>query len=673
MISEGTPSSPFKSLFSPIRVGSIALPNRIIMGSMHTGLEEHERGFKALAHYYQARAAGGAGLIITGGISPNWRGWLKPFGAKLSSRSEVKRHRLITEAVHDEGGRIVMQILHGGRYSYHPFCVAPSAIRSPISKFKPAALSEKGIKGTIRDFAICAQRAQEAGYDGVEIMGSEGYLINQFTVAATNKRTDDWGGSIENRIRLPLEITKAIKESTGPEFMLIYRISLLDLIPGGNSWDDVIFQARAIAAAGADIFNSGIGWHEARVPTIAGVVPQGGFAEVSGRLKQQVNIPVIAVNRINTPEVAEEIIASGKADMVSLARPFLADPDFPQKAKSGKSHLINTCIGCNQACLDHIFEQKTATCLVNPGACREDEFRVYPAKKRKRILVIGAGPAGMACAVTAAVRNHHVTVYERNAEPGGQFRLAAQVPGKEDYAETIRYYREMMKENGVVLKTGTQIDLALIRDGNWEHIVIATGVRPRIPSLTGIQHPKVISYDALLSGEKIAGRCVAILGAGGIGVDVGVFLTTRPADYYSQWGIDLSYINGAGLMTIEHGIRDREVHIFYRSNTKFGQSLGKTTGWIHRMHLKNQGVLIHSGVEYDRIDDEGLHYREKGTSAVLKADSIILCTGQVSEPGPLEYVKQSRIPYTVIGGARLAGELDAKRAIEEGVRCALGL
>lgn len=673
MKSDGTPSSPFKSLFSSIMVGSIALPNRIIMGSMHTGLEEQERGFKALAHYYQARAAGGVGLIITGGISPNWRGWLKPFGAKLSSRSEVNRHRLITEAVHAEGGRIVLQILHGGRYSFHPFCVAPSAIRSPISKFKPSALSEKGIKGTIRDFAMCAQRAQEAGYDGVEIMGSEGYLINQFTVAATNKRTDDWGGSIENRIRLPLEIIKAIKESTGPDFMLIYRISIMDLIPGGNSWDDVIFQARAIEAAGADIFNSGIGWHEARVPTIAGVVPPGGFAHVTGRLKQQVNIPVIAVNRINTPEVAEEIIASGKADMVSLARPILADPDFAQKAKSGKSHLINTCIGCNQACLDHIFEQKTATCLVNPGACREEEFRVYPALNRKRILVIGAGPAGLACAVTAAARNHQVTVCERDANPGGQFRLAAKVPGKEDYAETIRYYREMMKEKGVILKTETQIDQAFIRDGNWEHIVIATGVRPRIPALTGIQHPKVIPYDALLSGKKSAGKCVAILGAGGIGVDVGVFLTTNLADYYTQWGIDLSYKNGGGLVTVEHDIKDREVHIFYRSNTKFGQSLGKTTGWIHRMHLKNQGVVVHPAVEYHRIDDEGLHYSEKGTPTVLKADSIILCTGQVSETGPLEYVKQSGIPYTVIGGARLAGELDAKRAIEEGVRCALGL
>ena len=666
----------YSHLFSPIDLGPLQLPNRILMGSMHTGLEEARNGFERLARFYATRAEGEVGLIVTGGIAPNRQGWLSPFAAKMSSSSEARKHRVITRAVHAAGGKIAMQILHAGRYGYHPFVVAPTNLKSPISPFKPFALSERGIRTTINDFARSAALAREAGYDGIEVMGSEGYLINQFTVPRTNKRTDDWGGDIHGRIRFPVEIIRAIREKVGPDFLIIYRLSMLDLVEGGNTWEEVVIQAKAVRDAGVHVINTGIGWHEARVPTIASVVPRGAYSWVTARMKQEIDIPLVAVNRINTPDVAEGILARGEADMVSMARPLLADPDLPRKARQNRAQSINTCIACNQACLDHIFENKEASCLVNPAACREEEFALRPVHSRKKVLVIGAGPAGMAAAVTAAERGHEVHLYEQSAEIGGQFRLAMQVPGKADYAETIRYYQQRITETGVHLHTGVAVDERILAEGSWQSVIVAAGVRPRIPEIAGMDHPSVLIYDQVLRGEVIPGAKVVIIGAGGIAVDVATFLTTNAATsatYQQEWGIDRGLEHPGGLQPAEEARPLREVTILYRSSGKFGAGLGKTTGWVHRLHLKKMGVQAIGNTEYVRIDEEGLHTLQKGRPALYPADHIVVCAGQVRQNELADMARAVGLDVHLVGGARLAGELDAKRAIEEGTRIGMAL
>ena len=666
----------YPALFQPLELGSITLPNRIVMGSMHTGLEEERGGFRKLAAFYAARAKGEAGLLITGGIAPNRRGWLSPFGAKLSTEGEADRHRVITQAVHREGGRIALQILHAGRYGYHPLVVSASAIRSPISPFTPAALSERGIRNTIADFARTAALAREAGYDGVEVMGSEGYLINQFTVPRTNKRQDAWGGSAENRFRFPVEILKAIRQATGPDFLVIYRLSMLDLVPEGNTWEEIVMQARMVKDAGAQIINTGIGWHEARIPTIAHMVPRGAYAEVTARMKAEIDVPLIAVNRINTPEVAEAILAAGQADLVSMARPLLADPELPRKARLGQPELINTCIGCNQACLDRIFENKTATCLVNPAACREEEFTVRPATVRKRILVAGAGPAGMAFAATAAERGHEVHLYDKAGELGGQFRLARRIPGKEEYGETIRHFSALLARNGVHLHLGTAVDAESIGAGSWDAVVVSTGVRPRKPDIPGIDHPKVLYYDEVLRGERIPGATVALIGGGGIAVDTALYLTTPAHDttaYQENWGIDAESRERGGLCPPRAQPPLRKVFILQRSRGKYGSKLGKTTGWIHRLQLRAMGVEAHSQVRYLRIDDEGLHAEVQGQYRLFPIDHLIVCAGGESENSLADTARALRIPCHLLGGALKAGELDAMRAIEEGTRLGLSI
>ncbi|MCF8239111.1 MAG: NADPH-dependent 2,4-dienoyl-CoA reductase [Saprospiraceae bacterium] len=667
---------PYPHLFSPLNLGPITVPNRILMGSMHTGLEEARGGFTRLASFYRTRANGEVGLIVTGGISPNRRGWLAPFGAKLTGSSEVRKHRIITDAVHGSGGRIAMQILHAGRYGYHPFVVAPSRLKSPISLFKPFTLSQRGIRSTIADFAHTAALAQEAGYDGIEVMGSEGYLINQFTVPRTNKRADEWGGDIHGRIRFPIEIIKAIRQKVGADFLIIYRLSMLDLVEEGNSWDEVVIQARAVQAAGVNVINTGIGWHEARVPTIASVVPRGAYSWVTARMKKEIDIPLIAVNRINTPEVAEDILANGEADMVSMARPLLADPNLPQKARMGKSTSINTCIACNQACLDHIFERKEASCLVNPAACREEEFAIEPTIVRKKILVVGAGPAGCAAAVTAAERGHEVHMYERAESIGGQFNLAMRVPGKADYAETIRYYQQRMEETGVILHLSTSVSIDILQKGQWQEVIIAAGVRPRQPQIPGMDHPKVLYYDEVLRGDRMPGNQVVIIGAGGIGVDMATFLIgqSNGQDHYlDEWGVDASVANRGGLQRPIIVPSKRQISICFRSAGKFGASLGKTTGWVHRMHLKKHGVETCGQVRYIRIDDEGLHTEVKGQPRLFPADHIVICAGQVEQNEWVEIAREAGLNVHVVGGARIAGELDAKRAIEEGTRVGMAV
>lgn len=664
----------YPHLFSPITLGPIMVPNRILMGSMHTGLEEARNGFDRLARFYATRAEGEVGLIVTGGISPNRQGWLSPFAAKMSSSSDARKHQVITRAVHEAGGRIAMQILHAGRYGYHPFAVAPSALRSPISPFKPFALSARGIRNTIADFAQAASLARDAGYDGIEVMGSEGYLINQFTVSRTNKRTDEWGGDIHGRIRFPVEIIKAIREKTGTDFLIIYRLSMLDLVEDGNNWEEVVLQAKAVQEAGVNVINTGIGWHEARVPTIASVVPRGAYSWVTARMKQEVDIPLIAVNRINTPEVAEGILARGEADMVSMARPLLADAHLPLKARENRASSINTCIACNQACLDHIFDNKEASCLVNPAACREAEFALQPATSVKQVLVVGAGPAGMAAAVTAAERGHEVHLYEKSEEIGGQFRLAMQVPGKADYAETIRYYHQRMNETGVHLHTGVEVNEQILGSKPWSSVILAAGVRPRVPVIPGIDHPSVLIYDQVLRGEVIPGQKVVIIGAGGIAVDMATFLTTGVAtesSYQQEWGIDRTLDQPGGLQPAKEARPLREVTILYRSSGKFGAGLGKTTGWVHRLHLKKMSVRAIGHIEYIRIDHEGLHTLQKGQSVVYPADHIVVCAGQIQQDALADQARAAGLEVHLVGGARLAGELDAKRAIEEGTRAGM--
>jgi 2,4-dienoyl-CoA reductase (NADPH2) len=662
----------YPHLLSPLDLGFTVLKNRALMGSMHTGLEEEKDGFERMAAYFAERARGGVGLIVTGGIAPNRAGWVSPFSAKLSTRREMRRHRLIPAAVHAEGGKICLQILHAGRYGYHPLAVAPSAIKSPISPFKPWALSGGGVERTIRAFVRTAALAQEAGYDGVEIMGSEGYLINQFIVAKTNKRKDQWGGAYEQRIRFPLEIVRRTRAAVGRDFIIIYRLSMLDLVEGGSTWEEVELLAREIERAGATIINTGIGWHEARVPTIATMVPRGGFSWVTQRLMGQVSIPLIATNRINTPEKAEAILAAGQADMVSMARPFLADAEFMNKAAEKRADEINTCIACNQACLDHVFERKPASCLVNPRACHETKLNYPPAATRKKLAVVGAGPAGLAYATVAAGRGHEVHLFEAESTIGGQFNMAKRIPGKEEFHETLRYYQRQLELTGVQLHLNTRATPALLAQGGFGEVLIATGVSPRRLQLEGIDHPKVLSYIDVLKHGRPVGERVAIIGAGGIGFDVAEFLAHEGesssldvAAFMGEWGVDMSYQQRGAIARPAPAPAARQIFLCQRSKGKPGAGLGKTTGWIHRSSLRFKGVEMLAEVQYLRIDDQGLHLTVKGQPRVLEVDHVVVCAGQEPLRELLAPLEAQGIAARLIGGAHEARELDAKRAIEQ--------
>ncbi|MFG3426494.1 FAD-dependent oxidoreductase [Streptomyces californicus] len=670
--------SPYPNLLSPLDLGFTTLPNRVLMGSMHIGLEEAERGFERMAAFYAERARGGVGLIVTGGIAPSERACSFPGGAKMTTEAEAEQHREITSAVHAAGGRIAMQILHFGRYAHHPDLVAPSALKAPISGFTPNALTDEQVEETVEEFVRAAELARHAGYDGVEIMGSEGYLINEFIVSATNHRTDRWGGGYENRIRFPVEIVRRVRERVGPDFILIYRLSMLDLVPGGSTLEEVVTLAKEIEAAGATIINTGIGWHEARIPTIATSVPRAAFTWVTEKLRGAVSVPLVTSNRINTPEVAEEVLASGRADMVSMARPFLADPEFVAKAAADRADAINTCIGCNQACLDHIFSLRITSCLVNPRACHETELVLSPTRTRKRVAVVGAGPAGLACAVTAAERGHAVTLFDAADAIGGQLNVARRVPGKEEFDETLRYFRTRLAELAVELRLSTRADAGTL--AGFDEIVLATGVEPRTPAIPGTDRPNVVSYlDVLRDGAPVGDR-VAIVGAGGIGFDVAEFLTdggeaaSLDADtFFRQWGVDTAYADRGGLRAPERPKPPRAVHLVQRKTTKVGAGLGKTTGWIHRTELRHRGVEMIAGASYDLIDDEGLHLTVDGERRVLPVDTVVLCAGQEPRRELYEELRAGSVPVHLIGGADVAAELDAKRAIRQGTELAAAL
>ncbi|MEO9802462.1 MAG: NADPH-dependent 2,4-dienoyl-CoA reductase [Reichenbachiella sp.] len=671
----------YPHLFEPLDLGFTTLKNRALMGSMHTGLEETKNGFERMATYFGERARGGVGLIVTGGVSPNRQGWVAPFSARMTKSSHARQHQIVADRVHEHGGKICMQILHAGRYGYHPINVAPSAIKSPISPFKPFGLSERGIQTTISDFARCAALAKEAGYDGVEVMGSEGYLINQFIAQHTNKRTDRWGGSYENRMRFPIEIVKAVRKAVGDDFIIIYRLSMLDLIPQGSDWIEVVQLAKEIEKAGATIINTGIGWHEARIPTIATMVPRGAFTWVTKKMKGEVNIPLITTNRINKPEVAEQILADGHADMVSMARPFLADADLILKSEQGREDEINTCIGCNQACLDHVFKNKLSTCLVNPRACKETELNYLPASQKKKIAVVGAGPAGLSFSTIAAERGHQVTLFDAASEIGGQFNMAKKIPGKEEFYETLRYFGRRIELTGVSLQLNTRVDAEQLAEGGYDEVIVATGVTPRNPGIEGQEHSKVLSYIDVLKDEIAVGDKVAIIGAGGIGFDVAEYLSQEgesPSlnieDFMHEWGVDIKNEKRGGLIAPEMPKARREIIILQRSDSKMGARLGKTTGWIHRTTLKHKQVKMLTHVTYDKIDDEGLHITIGGKEKkILDVDHVILCAGQLSENSLVDELQAKGLKVTKVGGADVAAELDAKRAIDQATRLAAAL
>jgi 2,4-dienoyl-CoA reductase (NADPH2) len=663
--------SDYPHLLSPITIRSTTLRNRVVMGSMHTGLDDYFWDVPKLAAFYAERAKGGVGLIVTGGFAPNKRGWLKPFGSEMTTRLQAIRHRQVTDAVHEHDGRIVLQLLHAGRYGYSPLNVSASAIQAPINPFRPGALSTKAVDRTASDFARSARLAKKAGYDGVEIMGSEGYLINQFLAARTNKRSDTWGGSAEKRMRFPIEIVKRTRELVGPDFIIQYRISLLELVEGGQSWDETVALAKELEAAGVDVFNTGIGWHEARVPTIITQVPRGAWIDNTARLRPEVGVPVCASNRINTPELAESIVAEGKADLVSMARPFLADPEFVAKAAAGRADEINICIACNQACLDHAFSNRSVSCLVNPRAGRETSLVLSPTRVKKTVAVIGAGPAGLSAAVAAAERGHAVTLFEKRTELGGQFRLAMQVPGKEDFKDTLRFYRRRLEVLGVDLKLNTEATADAL--AAYDEVVVATGVEPRIPAIEGVDHPKAVSYADVLNGSVTVGKKVAVIGAGGIGVDMSVFLTHTEEtldEWKAHWGVGDPAIDEGGLTEQKPRTAAREVWLLQRKTTQIGTGLGKTSGWAHRAVLKQSGVHQVSGATYDRIDDAGLHITVDGESRVLDVDHVVLCAGQESVRGLYDALSGRG---HLIGGADVAAELDAKRAIRQGTEVAAAL
>lgn len=665
----------YPHLLEPLDLGFTQLRNRVLMGSMHTGLEENKEGLHKLAAFYEERARGGVGLIVTGGFSPNLRGRLTPFSAEFSKVKHAKAHQVVTEAVHKHGGKIALQLLHAGRYAMHPFAQSASGIKAPIAKFAPSEMSPRQIKKTIDAFANSAELAQVAGYDGVEIMGSEGYLINQFICKRTNMRYDEWGGSYEKRMRFPLEIVKSIREAVGDDFIIIFRLSMLDLVEQGSTFEDVVLLAQKLEEAGVTIINTGIGWHEARVPTIATQVPRGAFSWVTEKVKPYVSIPVVTCNRINTPEEAERILSSGQADMVSMARPFLADPDFVNKAAQDQAQFINTCIGCNQACLDNVFKGKRASCLVNPRACYETEIVVQPAQATKTIAVVGAGPAGLACATTLAQRGHTVDLIEKNDRIGGQFRLAMQIPGKEEFRETIRYFANQIDAAGVNLKLDTEATFEMLL--KYDEVVMAAGVEPRKLNLEGIDQEKVVDYQTLIREKTPVGEKVAIVGAGGIGIDVATMLTEPTShsldDWLHEWGIDKNMEHPGGLYPYPDSFSDKTVWVMQRKAGRVGKGPGKTTGWIHKRTLEKRGVNLLGGVSYNKIDDQGLHISIGKKEQVLDADSVIVCAGQVSVRPFEDMWQEFGGKLHVIGGADYAGELDAVRAIRQGVELAIKL
>ncbi|MBC9741652.1 NADPH-dependent 2,4-dienoyl-CoA reductase [Pseudomonas syringae pv. syringae] len=674
----------YPHLLAPLDLGFTTLRNRTLMGSMHTGLEERPGGFERMATYFAERARGGVGLMVTGGIAPNEEGGVYDGAAKLTNAEEAEHHRIVTRAVHEAGGKICLQILHAGRYAYSRKQVAPSAIQAPINPFTPRELDEEGIEKQIADFVTCSTLARSAGYDGVEIMGSEGYFINQFLAAHTNHRTDRWGGSYGNRMRLAVEIVRRVREAVGAHFIIIFRLSMLDLVEGGSSWEEIVELAKAVEQAGATLINTGIGWHEARIPTIATKVPRAAFSKVTAKLRGSVNIPLITTNRINTPEVAERILSEGDADMVSMARPFLADPEFVNKAAAGHAERINTCIGCNQACLDHTFGGKLTSCLVNPRACHEPELNYLPTLQVRKIAVVGAGPAGLAAATVAAQRGHEVTLFDSASEIGGQFNIAKRVPGKEEFAETLRYFRNKVQETGVQLRLGNRVKAADLLGAGFDEVILATGIAPRTPAIPGIDNPMVLSYLDVILQRKPVGRRVAVIGAGGIGFDVSEFLVHQGVAtsldreaFWKEWGIDTTLQARGGVAGVKSEVHApaRQVFLLQRKSSKVGDGLGKTTGWIHRTGLKNKQVQMLNAVQYLKIDDTGLHIRigEDGEEKLLAVDNVVICAGQDPLRELYDELLNGGQSVHLIGGADVAAELDAKRAIDQGSRLAATL